>query len=56
MENLKNVTLAAVISNKERTLAELWKQICEKKGLWFTLFDDFKEAEDWLINQAQLHK
>jgi hypothetical protein len=56
MENLKNVTIAVVINPKERKLAELWKEISEKKGLWFTLFDNFDEAKEWLTTQAELHK
>ena len=56
MENLKNVTMAVVISQKERKLAELWKEISEKKGLWFTLFDNFDEAEEWLLTQAEMFK
>lgn len=56
MENLKNVTMAVVISQKERKLAEVWREISEKKGLWFTLFDDFDEAEQWLTTQAELFK
>jgi hypothetical protein len=56
MENLKNTTMAVVISQKERKLAELWKEISEKKGLWFTLFDNFDEAEEWLTTQTELFK
>jgi hypothetical protein len=56
MEDLKNVTMAVVISQKERKLAELWKEICEKKGLWFSLFNTFDEAEVWLLAQAELFK
>jgi hypothetical protein len=56
MENLKSVTMAVVITQKERKLAEVWKEISEKKGLWFTLFDNFDEAEQRLIAQAELFK
>jgi hypothetical protein len=50
------VTIAVVINPKERKLAELWKEISEKKGLWFTLFYNFDEAKEWLTTQAELHK
>jgi hypothetical protein len=54
MEDLKNVTMAVVIKRSERKIAELWKEVSEKRGLWFTLFEDFNEAEDWLTEQAKL--
>jgi hypothetical protein len=56
MTNLKNVTMAVVIRSSERKIAELWKEVSEKKGLWFTLFDNLKEAEEWLTDQAKMFK
>ena len=51
MPHLKDVFVAAVLSDINWEIGEFWKEIAQRRGFNFTVFDDFAKAEQWLLEQ-----
>lgn len=46
----KDLLMAVVVDQQDWELAKFWESISVKRGYSFKLFDDIKEAKDWLKN------
>ncbi|MBX2893980.1 MAG: hypothetical protein KF763_00960 [Cyclobacteriaceae bacterium] len=51
---LRNMVVAAVFESRHRTFASYWQEVSSKRGFTIKTFEDFEEAEKWLIGQDYL--
>ncbi len=51
MPHLKNIIIAAVLSELNSSFGKYWKEIAQQRGFNFMVFDDFASAEKWLLEQ-----
>ena len=43
--------MAVIISHSDIEIAELWKDVSQKRGFRFMTFTDIQEGEKWLLQQ-----
>lgn len=53
MPHLKNIIIAAVLSQLNSSFGKYWKEIAQQRGFNFMVFDDFASAEKWLLEQKK---
>jgi hypothetical protein len=51
MPHLKDVFIAAILSKLNSSFGSYWRDIAQKRGFNFMVFDDFDQAEKWLLEQ-----
>ncbi|MCE7864319.1 MAG: hypothetical protein DYG99_12335 [Bacteroidetes bacterium CHB5] len=51
MPDLRTVLVAAVFESHHRTFANYWQEVSSKRGFTINVFEDFGEAEKWLLKQ-----
>lgn len=49
---LKKIFAAAVFDSNGIAFGKYWSQISQQRGFAFEVFDDFAEAERWLMEQS----
>jgi hypothetical protein len=50
---LKNAVVAAVFGSQGLAFGNYWKDIAEKRGFFFKIFQDIDLAEAWLLKQIR---
>jgi len=51
MPDLRTVLVAAVFESHHRAFASYWQEVSSKRGFTIKVFEDFGEAEKWLLKQ-----
>jgi len=51
MPHLKHIFIAAILSKLNSSFGAYWRDIAQKRGFNFMVFDDFNKAETWLLEQ-----
>ena len=51
MPHLKSVFVAAILSELNSSVGTYWKDIAQKRGFNFMVFNDFAKGENWLLEQ-----
>jgi len=51
MANYKSATMAVIVNSEDLEIAELWKEVSQKRGFRFMTFTDLGEGEKWLLRQ-----
>lgn len=51
MPHLKDVFVAVVLSDHNWDVGKFWKDIAQRRGFNFTVFNSFEKAEAWLEEQ-----
>lgn len=51
MPHLKNVFVATILSKLNSSFGTYWRDIAQKRGFNFMVFDDYTQAEMWLLEQ-----
>lgn len=51
MPDLRTVLVAAVFESQHRAFASYWQEVSSKRGFTIKVFEDFGEAEKWLLKQ-----
>lgn len=54
MTHFKNITIASIITDDNIEIAELWRELSQKRGFRFMTFTNIQEGEDWLIQQQRI--
>jgi hypothetical protein len=52
MPHLKNIFIAAVLSQLNSAFGKYWRDIAQQRGFNFMVFDDFAKAELWMLEQC----
>ncbi|MBX2916738.1 MAG: hypothetical protein KF856_15825 [Cyclobacteriaceae bacterium] len=49
LPQLRNITVAAVFERHHRDFASYWQEVSTRRGFTIKTFEDFSEAEKWLL-------
>jgi len=49
LTEFKEVKMAIIINPRTQEIGSFWASICRKRGFNFKIFQDDKEAKDWLL-------
>lgn len=53
LKEFKEVKMAVIINPRTEEIGSFWASICRKRGFDYQIFQDEKEAEDWLLAESQ---
>lgn len=51
LKEFRKVKMSIIINPRTQEIGSFWASICQKRGFDFKIFQDAKEAEDWLLNE-----
>lgn len=51
LPQLRNIIVAAVFEKHHRVFADYWQEVSSKRGFTIKTFENFTEAERWLIGR-----
>ena len=50
MDSFKGITMASIITDANKEIADLWIEMGQKRGFQFKSFTDIEEGKRWLMN------